>query len=180
MIDLSLLRMRYEILNVPIATLAEDSGINEGILKTEATNNNWSQWWPSLDDLQSAFSQPTTVPPHDAPIDDEAESVIDGERFDELSPLEEGSNEYIKEAKIRLQVFSLAKDLHLAYKYAAFESALVDKAHSMVEMCAEPGDIRQLTMSLKDLPGKMAAASLAISQGDDGMPMVIIRDLSGR
>jgi len=171
MIDLALLRLRYEILNASLASIASDEGLTPKSLENEAHDNNWKQWWPSIEDLQYAFSTSSDTP---------SDSDNDDDGFEELSPLEEGSTLYIKEAKLRLQVFNLAKDLHLAHKYAAFESALVTKAHSLVAHCVEPADIRQLTMSLKDLPGKVAAAGLAISQGDDGIPTVIIRDLSGR
>ena len=166
MIDLYLLRLRYEILNVPISTIALETMITPKGLQTEADNNNWKRWWPTLEDLQSAMAPSTRT--------DE-----DEENYSDLSPLEDEANTYINEAKIRLQVFSLAKDLHLASKYAAFEAALVDKAHSLVQGATDTNEVRQLTMSLKDLPGKMAQAGLAISQGEDGMSTVIIRDLSG-
>lgn len=169
MVDLYICKLRYEILNVSLLDIAQSESLTPKSIETEAKNNNWTQWWPSSDELQASFSP-------SQPSDGDHEDY----GFDELSPLEEGSSVYVKEAKIRLQVFNLAKDVHLAHKYAAFESALVDKALSLVEQCQDPSDVRQLTMTLKDLPGKMAAAGLAISAGDDGIPTVIIRDLSGR
>ncbi len=162
--DIYLMRLRFEILNVSLEDIASDNPpLTADILGNEATKNGWKQWWPTTHDLRSAIS-----------LDDGSPDP-----YDEATLLEEGADLYIKEARIRLQVFNLAKDLHLAHKYAAFESALINKAHSLVDQCTEPTEVRQLTMSLKDLPGKMAAAGLAISQGDDGVPTVIIRDLSG-
>ena len=166
-IDLPLLRLRYEILNVPIHILASELSYPVDVLAREAQLNNWEQWWPDLEDLETALDSST----HPDSLD-----------FEELSPLEEGANRYIKEATVRLKVFNLAKDMHLSHKFAALESALVDRAKDLVDSAAEPSELRNLVLSLKDLPGRMNSQMLsqAKGEGDEGIPTVIIRDLTGR
>jgi len=186
--DTHLIRLRYEILNISLADLATETQVPLPILEIEAKNNEWKQWWPEDQELQFQVRtslKEASTPSIPLPIllsdqDDLTTDSTDDDGFDELSPLEEGAQLFIKDSRVRLQVFNLAKDIHLAHKYASFESALIDQAKGQVASAHTAVDVRNLVLSLKDLPGKAAAAGLQISQSDDGMPTVIIKDLSGR
>lgn len=171
MIDVYLLRLRYEILNVPLADLAKEVSIPLSILEKEA--KNWKQWWPDTDPL-ALSSAPSSDPPTEPSLDTD---LYGDEEL--LSPLEEGAELFIKETRIRLQVFNLAKDVHLSHKYASFESQLMNKAKGLIGSVATPQDMTPLANLLKHLQTR-SGAQLAISKTEDGLPTVIIRDLTGR
>lgn len=185
-IDLHLLRLRYEILNISLADIASELEVPPSLLEKEAQVNKWKQWWPgTLADQADIDADTTGFTPTPLITDNSptVASLLDDDTHPDLeasSPMEEAADLYLKEQRIRLQVFTLAKDIHLAHKYASLESALVDRAKDMIPMTAEPSDVRNLVLSLKDLPGKIASGSVAVGQNEDGLPMVIIRDLSGR
>lgn len=172
MIDLHLLRLRYEILNISLEDLAKEIDTPLPIVQQEARNNNWTQWWPNSLPINS-LDLPIAAPPSGI--------AVTTDDFDEegLSPLEDGANNYIKESSVRLRVYNLAKEIHLAHKYASFESALLDKAKALVDSAADPSDVLNLVRSLKDLIGKATSVGLQVSN-EDGLPTVIIRDLSGK
>lgn len=199
LIDVELLKLRFEILNVSLESLSEETGVPVSSLRHEAHAKGWKQWWPELPSeslppaspthTEDSPSGPTSTPSYldlaetttDATTGTtETETIFDPNDDDEiLSPLEEGSQRYIKESTLRLQVFNIAKDIHLSHKYASFESALLDKAKELVETASEARDIASLSVVLSKLASKLTR-QLELDADDGGLPMVIIRDLSGR
>lgn len=180
-IDLPLLKLRYEVLNVSLAELADEIATPLSILEKEAALKNWTQWWPdSLPEVLAPFSTP--VLPSDPLID--PSYISDEEDYsDQLTPLEEGSQTYIKESRIRLQVYTLAKEIYLAHKYATLESDLIDQARNIVEVATTPQELAQLSNVFKNLGSLLTSAaksSLAIGPNEDGVPTVILRDLTGK
>ena len=183
-IDLPLLKLRYEILNVSLADLAEEIATPLSILEKEATLKNWAQWWP--DSLPGVLTTPSPILPSDSPTD--PSYINDEEDYsDQLTPLEEGAQTYVKESRIRLQVYTLAKEIYLAHKYATLESDLIDQARIIVEVATTPQDLAQLSSVFKNLGSLLTSAAkshgqsaLAIGQNEDGVPTVIIRDLTGK
>ena len=164
-IDIPLLKLQYEILNISLDQLAQEVNVPKSILEQEARNNNWTQWWP---DTEPQFTIGLHIP--------------DGQEDDEfLTPLEEGSQAFLKQTRVRLQVFNLAKEVYLTHKYASFEAALLAKAKDIVGTAATAQELSSLSNILKNLvPPSKAAHSLTLGQSDDGIPSVIIRDLTGR
>jgi len=171
MIDTQLLRLRHEILNVPLETIAEEIKVPLSILEKEA--RGWQQWWPdSLFSISSSSSGLTVTPNQEVDYyEDESD----------LSPLEEGADLYMKEYRIRLQVYTLAKEVYFAHRYASIEAALLDQIGNMAPVAVAPQDVKHLVASLKDLPSKVAsAAGIKLGMSDDGIPTLIVKDLSGR
>ena len=84
-------------------------------------------------------------------------------------------------ARKRLQVYSLAKEIYLSQKYLKLESALIDKAHDILENSGElgPFGIKQLSALYKDMLSKSASATVTAGMDESGMPTVTYRDLTG-
>jgi hypothetical protein len=164
MIDTELLRLQYEILNFSVADLAKQTGMPESIIQKEVDSQNWKQWWPT--DKHFAEANP----------EDELEDS-------EVFALQ--SEQYIDTAKRRLAVYTLAKEIHLAQKYLALESSLVDKAKDIVDeiKSSDAEAAAKMSRLFKDMTTKNPLASLqSIQFGEDegGIPTVIVRDLTGR
>ena len=175
MIDVELLRLRYEILNISLEDLASEIELPFSVLKNEAAG--WSQWWPDDSALTKSTTIVTTspiVPSQDDPLDPDDNDTL-------LSPLEEGANQYLANTALRLRVFNLAKEVLFVNRYASLESEMISRATSLVKEVQTAQDIRHISSVFKDLVAKSTAStSLSLGKGDDGMPTVIIRDLSGR
>ena len=97
---------------------------------------------------------------------------------DELKP--QSSDEYTQFMQKRLQVYNLAKQAVLALKYTSTEAAIINKAMDMVEDTEDPSALRNLAGTYKDL-ASLNTESSGVKAGldDNGMPYVVIRDLSG-
>lgn len=167
MLDPSLMRLQYEIFNTSIEQLAADSKIPVSIVQKEATAGNWKQLWPAQ--AQEQHSQ------------EYLDSLTDDERG-ELLTLE--SEQYIETARKRMRVYTLAKDITLAVKYLELEHKLVDTAIDLLENFeGGAAGIKQLSALYKDLTSGSSLTSLAkltLGVDEDGMPSVIIRDLTGQ
>ncbi len=167
MLDTELVKLQYEILNVSLETLADNLNLPLAILKTEAECNNWKQWWPSEGPLESLKA-----------LNDEDISE------DPAEILELQSEQYLASTRKRLIVYSLAKEIFLAKKYASLESALLDKAKDILGevKTLEPNAVKIIAGIYKDLTAKSyttALRSMSLDPDDNGLPTVIIRDLSG-
>jgi len=166
MINLSLLRLQYEILNKSLEQIANETGLPLSAIKVDATQGNWKQMWP--DTTQSSTSQ----------IDRDSLSSAE---MQELYALEQ--EQFTDRSKKRLQLYSLAKDMFLATKYLELEYLLIDRACKALED-VDPGaaGIRQLAAVYKDLTAGTTLSALtkfSLEVDDSGMPSVIIRDLTG-
>jgi len=184
LIDIPLLKLRYEILNVTLEELASDVDVPTQILEAEATRKSWVQWWP-YPDPSTAVAPPTT--PEVATNSHLSDAVVAGvdddtDDTDDDSELEIGSQAFLHDTALRLQVFNMAKEVYLSHKYAGLESALIDRAREATNgMSIAPQDLKHLSSIFKDLASNMSTGkSLSIGTTDDGLPTVIIRDLRGR
>jgi len=171
MIDIQLLKLQYEILNIPLEQLAQEISVPKSLLDTEARNNNWTQWWPEQLQGDIIFNSP--APPFDV--------ISEAQMDEEASVLEEGAQQYIRDTQIRLRVYNLAKEVYLTHKYATFESSLITKAKDIIDSVATAQELAQLSSMFKNLlPSGKSGQQLSIGQNEDGLPTVIIRDLTGR
>lgn len=173
MLDLALLKLQYEILNVPLEQIDAAAGLPIGALAHEAKRLGWKQLWPdqpSLATPTSSYLQPQNQ--------DEANEALALE-----------SEQYIDNARKRLKVYTLAKEILLAQRYLELECGIIQCAKNILENAeASPESmpasaIKQMSAMLKDLQhGSNLAnlASMSISQDENGLPQVIIRDLSGQ
>ena len=199
LIDIPLLKLRYEILNVSLEELAADVGIPVSTLAIEA--HSWNQWWPTpilptpLDSCTDTSALPTTTSAQLSSTADSSEahsfeSAAGADLLDEYDPLleeeeselETGSQAYLRDMGIRLQVFNMAKEVYMSHKYAGLEATLIDKAREAADgMTCLPQDLKYLSSIFKDLAANMSTGkSMSVGVNDDGLPTVIIRDLRGR
>lgn len=164
MIDTELLKLQYEILNLSAQDISDKTGMPLSVIEKEIENQGWKKWWP--DDKPFAEAEP----------DDEMEDA-------EVFALQ--SDQFIDKAKRRLAVYTLAKEIHLAQKYLALESSLVDKAKDIIEKIGD-GDAEaaaKMSRLYKDMTSKNPMAALqSISFGEEegGVPTVIVRNLTGQ
>jgi len=165
MLDIALLKLQYEILNKTAKELADDCGLPEDAIQDAVDEGKWKQWWPASIDAEIV-----------------AKNALKVEDKDELLVLQ--SEQFLDRAKRRLAVYTLAKEIYLAQKYMKLESAIVDKAYSIVENIGESDTkaVKELSALYKDMTAKSpisALAALSFCEDEGGMPQVIIRDLSG-
>ena len=162
-IDVELLRLQYEILNVSVESIATTTGIPVDLIQREVEKGKWSPLWP-LEENE---------PQLQIEEDQDAFTV--------------SSNQYIEKTKRRLQAYSLAKDILLACRYLELESNLIKKANDALAnltdcTIAQASGLKTLSSLYRDLvkDGIGRATGLQMSTDEDGLPTVIIKDLSGR
>lgn len=161
MLDISLMRLQYEILNVPVEQLAQESGISVKMIRSEIERGGWKQLWPS-----------DSVPI--APTDDEGSL---------LSAFETETNAFIENNRRRLKAYSLAKELMLVSRYLELEVAIIDKANDLVSRLEKASEVKLLAALYKDLTSNSNLANLAtmaLAKDENGLPTLILRDLSGQ
>lgn len=175
MLDLALLKLQYEILNVPLEQIDDAAGLPRGAMAMEAKRLGWKQIWPDTNGCERS-ELPAELP---------AELTQD-ERNEALA-LE--SEQYVDNAKKRLKVYSLAKEILLAQRYLELECGIISCAKTILQNAESQPDsmnaasIKQMSAMLKDLQhgsnlSNLASMSLAVD--DSGLPTVIVRDLSGQ
>lgn len=97
----------------------------------------------------------------------------------------ETQEDYIELSRKRLKVYSLAKDILLAQKYLELEVSIIKAANDIVESTSNsitPQSLKQLSALYKDMTSGTSLANLAtmtLSTDESGIPMVIVRDVSG-
>jgi hypothetical protein len=95
----------------------------------------------------------------------------------------ESEEQYSEASELRLKVFTAAKELYLASKYADLESAVLDSASKVAaDPKLAPKDLKQLSGLFSELRRHSLSDALTKAKGsleDAGVPKVIIRDLSG-
>jgi len=176
MIDLAILRLQYEILNTSLDSIAAANSVPVELLQREATEHNWKQYWP---DDEFSFTTIST------PEWDETVAAEETAPQDAASRMALESEQYIDMARKRLAVYSLAKETMLAHRYLALECDIIKAAQAIVDglQTYTPQDIKYLSAVIKDLTSNSNLsnlASISIKAGEDGIPSVTIRDLSGR
>ncbi|MCK9408277.1 MAG: hypothetical protein M0R68_04005 [Bacteroidetes bacterium] len=160
-IDVELLRLQYEILNVSVESLARSAGIPQDLIQREIDKGRWTVLWP-----------------------DENEPKLVVEEDEDLFTV--STNQYIDKTRRRLQAYSYAKEILLATRYLELESNLIKKANQVLEnlttvdMTAASG-LKTLSSLYRDLSkGLSSVSSLSLGTDEEGLPTVIIKDLSGR
>ncbi len=163
-LDMAIARLQYEILNMPLEQILQESMGDSGMIKTferEIDSAGWQQWWSEADLV----------------LEQTDEQLEDGE--DALSAQTEI---FLERSRKRMAVFQMAKEFMLAQRYAKLEKSLVDTAITLSEsLKLEAKDIKSLGGLYKDLTSKSIANTLATMQfgiDEGGLPTVILRDLS--
>ena len=155
-------RLDYEILNIPLEQIADTLGLTPGMLQEIHDEQGWKQWFPSEE------TEFTLDPDSD---------LNEGDNLFELR-----ANQFTAEGQKRLHVYQLAKQMHLAGMYTKLEASLVEKATEAIEEVDsnEIGDIQTLASILQSLTRdlKQLSQSMTLSQDENGLPQLIIRDLS--
>lgn len=167
-IDLHILKLQYEILNVSASQMAKDTEVPESLIRETVETEGWLQWWPEEPQVDVFKKQA------------EQASLVDDDLTDG-DILAQQSEEYVDRAKKRLQVYQLAKEIYLACKYLQLESALIGKAHDILETCEtlDATSIKQLSALYKDMKHHGMNSLLQAAVDDTGLPSLIVRDLSG-
>lgn len=157
-------KISYEILNTPIEELADGLGMSTNMLQSVINNRGWVRQFPD-DEVLDADSQ-------------ETQEILEGEDIFTVQ-----ADQFLDKSRKRLQLFNMAKSLALAERYAKLESAIIDKATRAVEAVevSEVPSIAALANAFKALAKDLNGAANAISfaQDQQGLPTVIMRDLSG-
>lgn len=171
--DIQLMRLQYEILNVPLSRLASESGLSESMINRTIEEEGWSQWWPEEETaIQLKKQRELSLASEDLHTASSEEEM-----------LAQQSEEFVDRAKKRLQAYTLAKEIYLAQKYLQLESALITKAHAILEECPslDPQAIKQLSALYKDMVSKSPMSTLlSLNADESGVPNLIIRDLTGQ
>lgn len=168
--DVGLMKLQYEILNVTPQELASLSGLPIRLIEEEINTAGWKQLWPSAPSLT----------PASAPI----------EGIDDTDTFVAETDNYIDQTRRRLKVYSLAKEIYLSTKYLELESALIEAAVNLTDLfknaadgqMVKAQDLKFLSALYKDLTSGSNLSNLAntaIGTDDNGIPTLVIRDLSG-
>ena len=156
-------RLNYEILNIPLVSIAKMMRLRTKDVEAEAEENDWKQWFPAD---ESEFD-----------LNPDSE-LNEGENLFELK-----ANQYTAEGKKRLEVYQVAKQLMLMSLYTKLEVNIIKKANEAAESTeiTSVGDISSLSGILSSLTKDLSklSQSMTLGQDDNGLPQLIIRDLSG-
>ena len=161
-IDIELLKIQYEILNVSIDSIARSTGIPADLIELEVKRGGWTRLWPDEDEPKLQIEE-----------DEDVFTV--------------SSSSYIKKTQRRLQAYSLAKEVLLATRYLQLESNLIQKANDALDALtdtnlSQASGLKTLSSLYRDLVknGIGGSTGLQLQTDEDGLPMVIIKDLSGQ
>jgi hypothetical protein len=160
-IDIELLKLQYEILNVSVSSISRTTGIPEDLILREIERGKWTPLWP-----------------------DEDEPKLQVEEDEDLFTV--STNQYIDKTRRRLQAYSLAKEILLATRYLELESSLIKKATESLDTIdpsvTATSALKTLSSLYRDLVknGLSSGTSLSLQTDEQGLPTVIIKDLSGR
>lgn len=170
--DIHIMKLQYEILNVPLSRLASESGLSENMIQKTILEEGWQQWWPEEDTVTQLQKQRA-----DALASDDLNTASSEEEM-----LAQQSEDFVERARKRLQAYTVAKEIYLAQKYLQLENALIKKAQSILTECdtLDPAAVKQLSALYKDLVSKSPISNLlTIGTDESGIPNVIVRDLTG-
>jgi hypothetical protein len=159
-------KLCYEILNKPLASIADDLGLPVSMVEKEACDGNWFQWFPDTESDHKALTEREQ---------DELEGT-------DLFTLR--AEQYIERNRKRIQLFTLAKDVVMLEKYADIElNLLVQTREALNSLDTETtNSLKTISSIYKDMIKQITTSNTALSMGKDeqtGLPTVIIRDLSG-
>ena len=168
--DSNLMRLQYEILNKTPHELSASTGLPLSIIESTIKDEGWHQWWPEpsiYEQLETSKSLSNSDP--DVVITDEELFVSQ-------------ADQYIDRTRKRLQVYSLAKETYLAQKYTQLETSIINSAINALSNleATDTSGIRAMSALYKEMFSKNSGAILSAAVDENGLPSVVIRDLSGR
>lgn len=159
-VNSTLLKLQYEILNVPVEDLAAQMNVPVSILHAEILKNKWTQLWPDEPVIfADNCSDPLTT---STPLDIEQRTEM---------------------ARKRLQFYQIMKDTYLSSKYLTLESAIIDSAISYLDTI-ESQDAKSLHRIASMY--KLLCSCNTLSENklsllnESNTPLAIIRDLTGQ
>lgn len=156
-------KLSYEILNIPLEAIAANLGLTTDMLEKVARDQSWVQWFP--EDSQSIY------------LEEDAD-MLEGEDIFTVK-----ADQYLDRNRKRLQVYNMAKSVVLAELYAGLEVDLIHAAKTAINEL-DPENVK----GLKDLSGVFKdltkdiqglSSSIQLARDEQGLPTVILRDLSG-
>ena len=183
--DITLMRLQYEILNVPVSQLADMSGISESMIQDEINRAGWQPLWPnepSIANLESIHAYLGTSSTPSLPAPSSNQDQVEDDFF------MTSSAEIIERSKRRLQLYVLAKETLLAQKYLDLENGIIDAARVLATSRAmenggelKPSDVKELSLVFKNMGASAvfgSSASFSFAQDESGLPTLIYKDLS--
>ena len=178
--DITLMRLQYEILNVPVSQLADMSGISEEMIQDEINRAGWKILWPNEPSIANLDTIHNYL--------DSSQKALTSQDQVEDDFFMTSSAEVIERSKRRLQMYTLAKETLLAQKYLDLENGILDAARSLaVTRSLERGgalsacDIKELSVVFKNMGATASfgsSASFSFAQDESGLPTLIYKDLS--
>jgi hypothetical protein len=162
MFDIQLIRLAYEILGISAEDIAEQLGLVPRMVYEMIDKYNWKPWFPK------SASDFFLVDANDLEEGEDLLSV----RIDQ----------YSDQARKRLEVYTLAKELALAHKYLSLELSIMQKtADAIAEIdIRNTASLKLLSSIYTDMTKKhQSGTSLLINNDENGLPQVVIKDLSG-
>lgn len=177
--DIALMRMQYEILNVPVNKLAEASGISAAMIQNEIDSAGWKQIWPN----EPSLANPDSLQNSYRPV------ITDSSEIDETEDhFLSSSADLIERSRRRLQVYSLAKETMLATRYLELENGIISAAIAFLNNIqvskgqATASDLKDLAQVFKAITNgsTLSSGSIQFGTDDNGLPTVIYKDLSGK
>lgn len=162
MIDIATLKMQYEILNKPIEEIARESGLQTRSIQQEAERDKWVQWFP------------------------EPDLTVDPSKKHDTEAMQEISEDFTARTKHRLAIYNIAKDLLLAQRYFMLEMKIIDKANNILEIQEDslsPSEIKTLSSLYSEMSKQTITRvmqSVSLTQDDNGIPTVIVKNLSNK
>jgi len=163
----ALIRIQYEILGIPLDTLADEYEVNVDIIRAQADREGWHLWWPN-------------EPILDIPKMDFSNDITQIEATDADIVIQQ-SDEIIKRANKRLEVYAALKDFLMVALITRLESALINKTLEMVEnVQVDANGMKSLANVYKDLCSKSLVKNLQNLAQDSGLATVIFQNMAGK
>jgi len=158
-------RLDYEILNISVEELAASTGLTEQMLEDRIDREGWLQWFPQEDEDREFHLDPNS-------------ELTEGENMFELK-----ASQFTQKGRTRLQVYQIAKQMRLVGMYTQLEMNLIEQANEAI-LLVNPEDaksIQALAGVLQNLTKDISQLnqSLTLGQDSNGLPQLVIRDLSG-
>ena len=156
-------KLSYEILNVPLDAIAANLGLTTGMLEKIAKEQHWVQWFPE--------EEPTFQLAENA-------DLLEGEDIFTVK-----ADQYLDKNRKRLQVYNMAKSVAITELYTDLEISLINAARESVAGL-DPEDtkgLKNISTVFKDLTKELQglSSSIQLARDEQGLPTVILRDLSG-
>jgi hypothetical protein len=158
------MRLAYEILGVSLEALADKSGLLLSHVQDFAEQENWKQWFKDFDIDADLANNDTN---EDFSLDDALNAQL--ERYSEY-------------AKAKLKIYNVAKELALADVYFEIECKILEKTLDTINNADMLGatDIKNYSSIYNEMAKRLQSiSSVTLTKDENGLPSVVIKDLSG-